>query len=102
MSYILGNFHKWTPVICRYSNNRTAIEYWSESEYGPECECTASVNLPDEDLEDDEIAVKSYSENEGMLEAMIAAGHVSEPIKWVDTRFVRIAICKLLIKDQTK
>lgn len=98
MNYIQDNFHTWTPVIRTYSNGRTAVEYWSESEYGPECECIASVNLPFQGMEEDEIGVKDYSENEGLYECMLTAGHISPAIRYVDQGFISIPICKLLIK----
>jgi hypothetical protein len=56
----------------------------------------ASVNLPDEKLENDEIAIKNYSENKGILEALIEAKIVSEPLRFVQSGFVSIPICKLL------
>ena len=104
MNYIQENFHKWVPEIGKYRNGRTALSYVSyDEDMGMnEQQCVASVNLPDNinvEFTDDTIAVKNYSENEGILDMMIAAGHVSKPLLWVEQGFVKIPICKLLIKE---
>ena len=55
---------------------------------------TASVNIAEEDLpmEDNEVFIKNYSENEGMTDALIAAGVISpEVIKTVQTGFVEVS-----------
>ena len=36
--------------------------------------CTATVNLPDRDLEINQVFIKDYSENAGVLDALISAG----------------------------
>lgn len=41
------------------------------------------------------VAIKNYSENEGMLQAFISAGIVGEPISFISSGFVRIPVCKL-------
>lgn len=56
-----------------------------------------SVNLVDEKLEDDEIAIKTWSENEGFLDQLIEQKVISEPIRQADAEFSKAAICKLLI-----
>ena len=48
-------------------------------------------------LEKGEVAIKDYSENEGMLKVMMDAGIVSAPVRYVESGFVRIPVCKLLI-----
>jgi len=56
----------------------------------------ASVNVSGTDLADDEILIKDYSENEGMLDALVGAGYVMDTGKKVRSGFVEIPICKLL------
>lgn len=77
----------------RYSNGRIAIELVENGEPV----AVATVNLPNENLEADEIAIKDYSENEGMLRALLYGGVVTTPIRFVNIGFVKIPICKLLI-----
>ena len=57
----------------------------------------ASVNLKEMPMNIDEVAIKDYSENQGVLKALRKAGIVGKPVKWVRSGFVRIAICKILI-----
>lgn len=42
-----------------------------------------------------EVAIKNYSENEGMLKALIEAGVVHSPHRFVQSGFVGIPICYL-------
>lgn len=51
-----------------------------------------TVNLPG--LAPDELAIKSYSENEGMLEALLAADVIELPHRWVASGFVNIPIVR--------
>lgn len=67
MSYISDNFHKWKPEIHHYSNGRKAVEYITEEDGYPESVCIATINLPDEHIEDDEVIIKNYSETEGYI-----------------------------------
>ena len=57
-------------------------EYWA----------TVSLNLPEVSLPSDEFVFKTYSENEGLLEAMLAAGFVELTGKSADVG----PICRLL------
>lgn len=52
------------------------------------------VNLPG--LADDEVAIKNYSENEGILDALLEAKVISEPVRFERSGFVNIPICKLI------
>lgn len=77
MNYIQQNFHNWKPQLERYqTTDRIAIEYLTEEDGYPETAATATVNVPDIYLEPDEVLIKNYSENEGILELMVKAGHI--------------------------
>ncbi len=89
-----------------YSNGRLALQLMNakslkEPNYsmqlGTECIATVTINLPNEDIADDEIFIKNYSENEGMLEALLEANVISKPIKYVKIGFVEVPLCKILI-----
>jgi hypothetical protein len=82
-------------VFAQYSNGRTAIEL-VDAEGWHEPIARASVNLPDAPLEDDEIFIKDWSENEGMVGALVRAGVVSESIGYEPSGFVMVDKCKLL------
>jgi len=90
-------FKQWDCEVhfAMYGNKRTAIKLMNAEE-GPIA--TASVNLPDEPMADNEIGIKDYSENEGMLEVLMEAGIVSKPDRYVASGWVHIPICKLLVE----
>lgn len=94
------NFKDWKceVKIAKYKNNkRIALELVDAEDGMPVC--MASTNLVNEDLFEGEIAIKDYSENEGVLRCLVKAGVVSEPLRIVQSGFVNIPICKLLIKQ---
>lgn len=79
----------------KYQNNdRVAIQL-VEKETG-EPYATASVNLVNQDLEPHEVAIKDYSEGEGMLNDLVAAGIVEDTGKEVGSGYVMIPIARLL------
>lgn len=81
------------------SNDRIAIQL-REVSTGEYIAC-ATVNLSNESFNEDEVAIKDYSENEGMLETLIDNKVVSEPVRWSHTNYVDIPICHLLKKDES-
>ena len=99
MSYIEDNWQYFLPPeIGKYSNGRMAVEYYVQTpddEY-PECACTATINIPDEHLELDEIIVKSYGENDGLYECMLKAGHIGPATRKVYNGFIEANVCKWL------
>ncbi len=56
-----------------------------------------TVNLPNEELSENEVIIKDYSENEGMLDTLVSAGIVSKPIRYVQTGYVSCPVCSLLV-----
>jgi hypothetical protein len=78
----------------KYSNGRIALKLTDVNDGSPVA--VASVNLVDEDLANNEIAIKNHSENEGMLDVLVKANLVSKPIRYVQSGYVVIPICKLL------
>jgi hypothetical protein len=76
-----------------YANGRRAIRI-VDAEDGAAV-MTATVNMPDEHLESDEVIIKNYSENEGCLPFLVANGVVSPAIRWVDHG---MPIVKLLVE----
>ena len=97
---IIVRFKDWNCklVFRYYGNNRTAIQLLDASDGGPVA--TATVNIPECPLEEDQVIIKTYSENEGMLRALMDAGVVSSPVSYVQSGFVTCPICKLLIKQE--
>jgi hypothetical protein len=75
-----------------YQNGRTAIVLYDAS--GEEW-TTATVNLPGAELAPDEVLVKDYSENVGMLQALVEAGIVEPTGRTVRSGFVEIPVARL-------
>ena len=77
----------------KYSNGRTALQLRGDEGLV----ATVTVNLPDEKLEEGEIFVKTWSENEPMLEFLKGNKIAEDTGKRVPTGYVEAAVCKLLI-----
>ena len=84
--------------FAQYQNCRVAILLVDSVDGSPIA--TATVNLPDERMEKDEVAIKDYSENEGMFAALKEAGLISDPIRYVQSGWVEVPICKLTTGDE--
>ena len=96
MKIILNNFTYNTYISKgRYKNNRRALRL-IDNQNG-ELIAVATVNLPNESLEPNEVFIKDYSENKGMLDSLIKNKIISNPIEKIPTGFIKIYKCKILI-----
>ena len=59
--------------------------------------CTASVALEHEmvNIDENDVIIKNYSENEGILTALINAGIIEEPHRAFSYNYVTLYVCKL-------
>ena len=92
------HFNDWSCVVnkTQYADNkRTALQLIDAEDGLPIC--MATVNIPDEPLEDDEVLIKDWSENQGIYRALRTAGIVGDPLGFVPTGYVEAINCKLLI-----
>ncbi len=65
--------------LLQYANGRTAIQLWHDGmPYA-----MATVNDPDVTLEPNQVLIKDYSENHGMVDALVAAGIVTKTEDYV-------------------
>ena len=76
-----------------YANGRVALML-SDEEGQVAC---ATVNLPEHDLKPGEVLIKTWSENEGMLDFLVMNHIVSDLGREVPTGYVSARVCKLLI-----
>lgn len=95
MKNIKVKFKDW---LCRvefntYSNNRLAI-LLIDADNGEDI-ATATVNMPEHDLSPNEVIIKDYSENDGMLTALVEIGLVKPTGMQIQTGFVYCPICKI-------
>ena len=90
-------FKRWTGVIEKgqYGNGRIALSL--EDTKKGETILVATINVPEEKIEKDEVIIKDYSENEGILDILIHAGIISKPVRIIETGMITAPVCKLLI-----
>lgn len=93
-----------TPLNAKYAKCDNPRIVWQQYSDGSKCLqitgdgediATASVNIGR--LPEGLIAIKDYSENEGILAWLIENKIVSEPIAHRESGYVNIPICKLLV-----
>ena len=73
--------------MTRYAgNDRRAIQLIDMEDGYPYC--MATVNLPGADLSDNEVAIKNWSENEGILECLQANGVIGPVKRRIPSGFV--------------
>lgn len=57
----------------------------------------ATLHMPELALAADEVIIKDYSENEGLLDTLVAAGLVSAPLRVVPSGYITLYICRCLL-----
>lgn len=98
-------FGKWNCnlVKARYENNRIALVLenadYPEHDDDPSPIATATVNLPEYPLADDEVIIKDYSENKGMLQCLMNYKIIGPPVVIIHGPFVDFPVCKILHAD---
>jgi hypothetical protein len=83
----------------QYGNGRLAIVLVGR---GGEQAAVATVNAPDVPLLPNQLLIKDYSENEGMLAALEKAGIVKAMGIYVRSGYVSMPICELLVEPPKK
>lgn len=83
------------------STNRTMIQLWT-ADGEPMATATANISNADmpERLANDEVLIKDYAENAGILASLIDAGIVENTGRWIAGSYVDIPIAKLLVAAQ--
>lgn len=79
--------------MSKYTNGQHRMDFIDKEDGFPVL--VASVAI-EESLFPDQIAIKDYSENEGVLKFLIEKGIVSNPLKYFNSGFVTIPVCKLM------
>jgi hypothetical protein len=93
MKYNLnGEIFDVTLERCNYRNNNgLALELVETKTGEPFMMCT--VNIPN--LSDGEVAIKNYSENEGVLDFLIKEGIIEPPHRFDSSGYVSLPVCKV-------
>jgi len=87
-----GTYENCTLKFTKYQNNQQALVINHDNERL----LIASVNLPDYQPPEEHICIKNWSENRGILEALIENKVIESPIYFVASGFVQVAVCKLI------
>lgn len=80
----------------RYSDGQRVINLYDNGE--PYLTATVRINVPGNpnyDLDDRDVVIKNYSENAGVLEALIANNIIEEPHAELPCNFVTLYVAKL-------
>lgn len=78
----------------KYSNGRTSLQIIDAEDGFPVM--TATTNVPEVELAENEIIIKNYSENEGVLEFLQENGIVGEVKRTIGIGFVSVPVVELL------
>jgi hypothetical protein len=92
----MANKIKFKGFICNlekyeYTNGRIAL-YLTDVKTGEDV-IVPTVNVPEEYINDNEVIIKNYSENEGVLDVLINYKIISKPISFSKQG---LPICKFL------
>lgn len=77
--------------ISNYQNGQKRIDFIDSEDGFPVLVATVAIK---EELNPSEIAIKNYSENEGVLDFLIKEGIVSPPLRYFNSGYVNIPICE--------
>ena len=92
-----GQSYNVTVKLGKYSNGRVAIHLDDANEGYPYA--TASVNVDHVLLADDEVLIKDYSENEGMLDFLVKNNIVTPTPNGVQSGFVWLPV--VILNDES-
>ena len=76
-----------------YKDGKIRIQLYDSKDGTPYATATASIK---ENLEQGEVAIKDWSENEGILDFLVQNKIVKEPHRFVKSGYVKIPICELI------
>lgn len=95
-SFTTVKFKKWICFVemGTYSNGRKAIELIDAKNGEPVL--VATINIPEINIGENEVIIKNYTENEGVLDALIKAKVISSPTRTIENGFISAPICKLI------
>ena len=91
----LGSVYNVRLEKHQYANQRTALILVDAND-GEQVAC-ATVNLPEHDIQPGEIIVKTWSENESMLDFLVKNQIVVDTGRDVPTGYVKARVCRLMV-----
>jgi len=94
MKTISHKGYRLIPQYGNYQNGQIAIKLIDSSD--GMIYAVGTVCVEDNLLKEGEVAIKDYSENEGILGSLIEADIIEPPHAFIQAEFVKIPICKLI------
>lgn len=85
-------------MITTYASNPTRIAIGAFCHATGEPEFTATVNLPDQMIEEDHVFIRDTEENEGIAAELIRHGIIGPEVRKVRSGYIEIGVHKLLDK----
>ena len=76
-----------------YKGGKVRLQLYDSKDGTPYATATASIK---EELEPGEVAIKDWSENEGILDFLVQNKIVKDPHRFVESGYVKIPICELI------
>lgn len=88
-------YHGWDCTLQkgRYIDDTIAILLFDTHNGEPIATATVAIQGPE--LKENQIIVKDYSENEGMLAALTNIGLVTSVEQWIPTGWVSVPVCNI-------
>ena len=93
MEQIILNGEVLIPKYTKYSNGGICIELYTTT---GKLYMVATTNIGNLKFADHYVGIKNWSENAGVLEALIQANIVKDPNIFVPSGFIEIPICELV------
>jgi len=76
----------------KYQNGQNCLKLVDLEDFAPYCTATTAY---DTEIEQDEVIIKDYSENSGVMKALIEADVIEQHHRRIETPFVYLYVCKL-------
>lgn len=93
-----GGSYQVTIQLGKYKNGQTSMQLLDAEDGTPVA--TASIAMPELSLDENEIVVKDYSENEGMLDFLLENSIVEMCSEYVETGYHISSVVKLLPESE--
>ena len=87
-----GDLYNLGLKFGKYKNGQNAIELYDMEDGCPYAVASVAVDCH---LDNNEVAIKNYSENEGILQTLVENNIVERPHRYTSSGYVKIPICVL-------
>ncbi len=95
-----GGTYKVFPQVGEYRNSQTALVLIDTVDGSPVL--TASISVPEIALEKNELIIKDYSENEGVLNFLVKNNIVKPLGKYIENGLITAEIVELISENHWK